>query len=162
MLGFLQSTSLSQLGSLYSETSRMIDSRHVSPPSYEERTRAGLNGLAEALSNPAFLQAAGYRSAANTGALQNELMQLANSPARSANEAVGLMQYAAELANRRLGLRREAIALEFINASIDSLDKYSAFVPAKTGFRPGAALDEQVVGILSPQRVTACLMEFFD
>src|SRR5690606_40734832 len=111
---------------------------------YEERSRAAINGLVEALNNPAFLQAAGYRSAANTGTLQNELMQLANSPARSATEAVGLMQYAAELANRRLGLRREAVALEFLNASIDGLDKYSAFVPAKTGLRPGAALDEQV------------------
>jgi len=74
-------------------------------------------------------------------------MQLANSPARDANSAVGLMQYAAELSNQRLGLRREAVALEFINESIDSLDKYSAFVPAKTGTRPGAALEEQVVGI---------------
>lgn len=147
MLGFLQTTNMSQLASLYSEASRMIDSRHVSPISYEERTRAGINGLVEALNNPAFLQAAGFRSAGNPGALQNELLQLANSPARSATEAVGLMQYAAELGNRRLGLRREAVALEFLNSSIDSLDKYSAFVPAKTGLRPGAALEEQVVGI---------------
>lgn len=147
MLGFLQTTNMNQIASLYAEASRMIDSRHVSPVSYEERTRAGLGGLVEALNNPAFLQAAGYRSAANTQALQNELMQLANSPARSANDAVGLMQYAAELANRRLGLRREAVALEFFNASLDSLDKYSAFVPARTGRRPGAGLEEQMVGI---------------
>ena len=147
MLGFLQTTNMNQIASLYAEASRMIDSRHVNPVSYEERTRAGLGGLVEALNNPAFLQAAGYRSAANTQALQNELMQLANSPARSANDAVGLMQYAAELANRRLGLRREAVALEFFNASLDSLDKYSAFVPARTGRRPGAGLEEQMVGI---------------
>lgn len=147
MLGFLQGTSMNQLAALFAETSRMVDSRHVSPVSYEERTRAALNGLVEALNNPAFLQAAGYRSAASTAALQNELRQLAASPARSANEALGVMQYAAELANRRLGLRREAVALEFLNASIDSLDQYSAFVPAKTGTRPGAALEEQVVGI---------------
>jgi len=147
MLGFLQTTSMNQLASMYSEASRMIDARHVSPPSYEDRSRAGINGLVEALNNQAFLQAAGYRSGGSTQQLQSELMQLANSPARDANSAVGLMQYAAELSNQRLGLRREAVALEFINESIDSLDKYSAFVPAKTGTRPGAALEEQVVGI---------------
>jgi len=147
MLGFLQTTNMNQLASLYSEASRMIDTRHVSPPSYEDRTRAGINGLVEALNNAAFLQAAGYRSAGSTQQLQSELMQLANSPARDANSAVGLMQYVAELGYSRLGLRREAMALEFINESIDSLDKYSAFIPAKTGARPGAALEEQVVGI---------------
>lgn len=147
MLGFLQTTNMNQLASLYSEASRMVDSRHVNPPSYEERSRAAINGVIEALNNQAFLQAAGYRSGGSTGSLQSELMQLANSPARNATDGVGLMQYTAELANRRLGLRREAVALEFINESLDSLDKYSAFVPAKTGARPGAALEEQVVGV---------------
>jgi len=147
MLGFLQTTNMNQLATLYSEASRMIDSRHVSPPSYEDRSRAAINGVIEALNNQAFLQAAGYRSGGSAGTLQNELMQLGNSPARNATDGVALMQYVAELSNRRLGLRREAVALEFLNESIDSLDKYSAFIPAKTGARPGAALNEQVVGI---------------
>jgi carboxyl-terminal processing protease len=115
--------------------------------------------LIEALHNPAFLQAAGV--SANPAAvqtLQGELSQLMNSPARSANEALGVMQYAAELANRRLGVRREAVALEFFNGTLDSLDKYTAFVPTKTGNGPVghapeldtynvAALEEHVVGI---------------
>ena len=147
MLGFLQSTSMNQLASLFTEVSRMIDSRHVSPPSYEDRNRAALDGVIAALNNPTFLQVAGYRSATSTQSLQSELAQLKQNPARSSTEALGLMQYVAELANRRIGVRREAVALEFLNESIDSLDKYSAFIPAKTGFGPGAILEEQVVGI---------------
>lgn len=147
MLGFLQTTNMNQIASLFTEVSRMIDSRHVSPLSYEDRTRAALDGVISALNNPTFLQAAGYRSAVSTQQLQSELAQLKQSPARSSTEALGMLQYVAELANRRIGVRREAVALEFFNESIDSLDKYSAFIPSKTGFGPGAVLEEQVVGI---------------
>ncbi|MFO1095268.1 MAG: S41 family peptidase, partial [Planctomycetaceae bacterium] len=117
------------------------------PPSYEDRSRAAINGLVEALNNPAFLQVAGDRSGGQTGALQSELTQLANNPAHNANDSVGLMQYVAQLASQRAGLRQEAVALEFINETIDALDKYSALIPAKTGAAPGASLEEQVVGI---------------
>lgn len=147
MLGFLQSTNMNQLASLFSETNQMIDARHVSPPSYEDRSRAAINGLVEALNNPAFLQVAGDRSGGQTGALQSELTQLANNPAHNANDSVGLMQYVAQLSSQRAGLRQEAVALEFINETIDSLDKYSGLIPAKTGAAPGASLEEQVVGI---------------
>ena len=147
MLGFLQQASLNQIMSLYVEASRLIDSRHVSPLSYEERSAAAIDDLVMALDNPAFLRAAGYRSAASTRNLQSQFEQLKRSPARSTNEAISLMQWTAELANRELGLSREAIAVEFLNGTLDALDKYSAFVPDKTGFGPSATLDEQMVGI---------------
>jgi carboxyl-terminal processing protease len=147
MLGFLQNSSMNQIMSLYNETSRLIDSRHVSPLSYEERTRQALENLIAALENPEFLQAAGYRSTQSTRSVQAELERLKNSPARSANEALGLMQWAAALASRQLGVRQEAVALEFFNSTLDSLDRYTAFVPAKTGLAPSAALEEQIVGI---------------
>jgi carboxyl-terminal processing protease len=148
MLALVRGTSLNQMMSLYSEASRLIDTRHVSPLSYEERTRAALGNLIAALENPAFLQAAGgTANSQSVRQLQNELAALQNSPARSSSEALGLMQYAAELANRRLGLRREAVAVEFLNGTLDSLDQYTAFVPSRTGFGPGAALEEQIVGI---------------
>ena len=41
MLGYLQNSSMNQIMSLYNEASRLIDSRHVSPLSYEERTSQG-------------------------------------------------------------------------------------------------------------------------
>lgn len=147
MLGFLQHASMNQIMSLYNETSRLIDSRHVNPLSYEERTRQALDNLITAFDNPDFLQAAGYRSAQSTRGVQAELERMKSSPARSANEALGLMQWAAALANRELGVRQEAVALEFFNSTLDSLDRYSAFMPAKTASTPSAALEEQIVGI---------------
>lgn len=147
MLSFLQNSSMNQIMSLYNEASRLIDGRHVSPLSYEERTRQAIDNLIAALDNPEFLQAAGYRSARSTASVQAELERLKSSPARSASEALGLMQWAAELANQQLGVRREAVALEFFNSTLDSLDRYSAFVPARTGSAPSAGLEEQIVGI---------------
>ncbi|MEZ6064853.1 MAG: S41 family peptidase [Planctomycetaceae bacterium] len=156
MLGFLQRMSVNHAMNLYVETSKLIDSRHVSPVSYEARTRRAMEGLGYALENSAFLQAAGGRADANqVRALQQELRQLAETNApRSANEAIGLMQFAADLANQRLGVRREAVALEFFNSSLDSLDKYTAFVPNKAAYGAieqeelqTAALEEQIVGV---------------
>ncbi len=148
MIAFLRNTTINQMMSLYNEAAQMIDSRHVNPLSYEERTRQAVNHLEAALENPEFLQAAGFRgNNQSIATLKQELNQLNASPARSASEALGVMQWAAELANRRLGLSREAVALEFFNGTLDSLDKYSAFVPAKTGFGPSAILEEQMVGI---------------
>lgn len=157
MLSLLNRTSLQEITSLFSEASTMIDTRHVSPNSYEDRTRAALEGVSKALENPAFLQA--NRVSPNPqsiAAVQQQLLQMAYSqPARSMSESVGLMQYAAELANRQLGIRKEAVALEYLNATIDSLDKYSALMPKSAGGSPGASLEphrtagleENIVGL---------------
>lgn len=157
MLRYLQSASAQQINQLFSEASNLIDTRHVNPLSYEERTQGAILGLIRAVENPAFLQV--NRINANSQSirdLQSELSQLARSqPARSMSESLGVMQWAQELANRRLGLRREAVALEFFNSTIDSLDKYSAFMPGDSPFATGAvepqfqtaALEENIVGI---------------
>jgi carboxyl-terminal processing protease len=156
MLGFLQRMNGNQAMNLYVEASRLIDSRHVSPISYEARTRRAMEGLSVALENSAFLQASGGRADVNQlRALQQELRQLTEAnPPRSANEAIGLMQFAADLANQRMGVRREAVALEFFNGTLDSLDKYSAFVPTKAAYGAldveelrTAALEENIVGV---------------
>ncbi|MBX3439468.1 MAG: S41 family peptidase [Planctomycetaceae bacterium] len=149
MLRFLSSTSMSQLTSLYTEMSRLIDQRHVSPLSYEQRTQRALSNLSRAIENPTFLQAVRANgNSANVRQAQAELTSLASrQPARSAQEAVSVMQYAASLLNRSLGIPMEATALEFINGTIDSLDQYSAFVPAETAQRPSASLEERIVGI---------------
>jgi carboxyl-terminal processing protease len=149
MTAFLQTASYSRITGLFVEVSRMIDSRHVNPPSYEQRTASALNHLAYAVATPEFLQANRLNpSPQAVAALQQELLGMAQSqPARSANEALGLMQWAAELASQRIGIRREAIALEFLNGTLDSLDRYSAFVPARTQTGPSASLEERIVGI---------------
>ncbi|QDT55037.1 Carboxy-terminal processing protease CtpB precursor [Caulifigura coniformis] len=149
MVGFQQTASFNQIANLFTEASRMIDARHVNPPSYEQRTSAALANVAHAISSPEFLQANRVNpNPQAVAALQQELMQMAQSqPARSSGEALGLMQWAAEMASQRIGVRREAIALEFLNGTLDSLDRYSAFVPAKTQMGPSAALEERIVGI---------------
>ena len=149
MVGFQQAASYNQIANLFNEVSRMIDARHVNPPSYEQRTAAALTSLAYAVATPEWLQA--NRVNANpqaVAALQQELLQMAQQqPARSAGEALGLMQWASEIGSQRIGVRREAIALEFLNGTLDSLDRYSAFVPNKTQMGPSAALEERIVGI---------------
>ncbi|MEW4489170.1 S41 family peptidase [Thalassoglobus sp. JC818] len=157
MLGFLSNASMQQLTSLYHEVSRMIDARHVNPVSYEVRVASSVEYLVAALSNPTFLRATGASANQNTiRQTQSELLQITRSqPARSATEAVGVMQWTAELVNRQLGIRREAVALEFINGTIDSLDQYSAFMPLASAYAPGAttdpirtvSLEENIVGI---------------
>jgi carboxyl-terminal processing protease len=161
MLSFLASTSMQQMASLYLEASRTIDSRHVAPTSYEDRTDAALEGLIRALQNPEFLKAAGARgSDANLqSAITSIEEMLGAQPARSAQESLGVMQFAADTLNRQLGVRREVAALEFMNAVLDSLDKYSSFMPERVGQSPGASnemhdsahttagLEERIVGV---------------
>lgn len=157
MQGFLRSTSMQQLTTLFQEASRMIDSRHVNPPAYEVRTQAALRNLVNVLENEDFWRV--HRGTPNANAIRTMQQKLSQSmtaqPARTATEAVGLMQWSAELVSRQTGIRREAIALEFINGTIDSLDKYSSFMPEASAYAPGAelegrktaSLEENIVGI---------------
>lgn len=157
MQTFVRSTSMQQLSTLFQETSQMIDARHVSPPAYEVRTRTAIEHLIQALENENFQRANGVSpSVQSVRQVQSELQRMLTAqPARTVNEAVGLMQWSAELVSRQLGIRREAVALEFLNSTIDSLDQYSAFMPEATAYAPGAdveirrtaGLEENIVGI---------------
>ena len=157
MLNFVSRTSMRELTTLYHEASRMIDARHVNPTGYEVRVQDAMMNLVAALENTTFLKANGaVGGSALIRQTQLELTQAVRSqPARTATDAVGIMQWAAELVNRRLGIRQEAIALEFLNGTIDSLDNYSSFMPLASAYSPGAGLDlirtasleEKIVGI---------------
>lgn len=159
MVSFVRSASMNTLTSLYQEISQFVDQRHVNPVSYEVRTARALDSLIRAVEHPAFLQASG--ASANPAAarqVQEELNRLKTSqPARSSQQALGVMQYAASMVSRSMGIRAEAVAAEFINGTIDSLDRYSAFNPGSTAGRSGAEgpgegvemanLSENIVGI---------------
>ncbi len=156
MLSVLNSTSMRQMSALFLEVSRTIDARHVSPTSYEVRTAAALEGLMRALENPEFLKVAGARG--SDADLQQATASLhemiGTQPARSAEEAMGVMQWAADTLNQQLGIRQEIVALEFVNATLDSLDKYSSFMPNKVANAPSAqansataGLEERIVGV---------------
>ena len=153
-LGFLSRTNMSQITSIYIEASNLIDTRHVSPTSYEVRTQTALRGLMGALNNRAFQQASGAAPRADQlQAFQNDLSQVMNSQGpRTANEAIGVMQWVAAMGSQRLGLRQEVVAMEFLNETLDSLDKYSSFMPNKSSAalepeHQTAALEESIVGI---------------
>ncbi len=160
MLNFLRRTSMSELSSLYLEASRMIDARHVNPTSYEDRSKTAILGLINAVENETFLRANNANiDPTNVRTLQSELNQLAQGqPARNANEALGLMQWAAEKTNQRLGVRREAVALEFLNSTLDGLDNYSAFMPSETAYNTGA-LDTELRTAAMDFELTAGLEE---
>ncbi len=156
MLSVLKSTNMRQMSSLFVEVSKTIDARHVSPTSYEVRTAAALEGLVRALANPEFLKVSGARgSDADLQQATTSLHEMMNQqPARSAEDAMGVMQWAADTLNQQLGIRQEIVALEFLNATLDSLDKYSSFMPNKVGNAPSAqanlataGLEERIVGV---------------
>ncbi len=149
MIGFLRTASMGQITSLYQEASRLIDQRHVNPAAYETRTAHALNSLSEALEHPAFLQAVGARpNPTAVRQVQSQLASLAQSqPVRSSQQGVSVMQYAAQMVSQSLNIRAEAAALEFVNGSLDSLDKYSAYVPSATAAGPSAGLEEHIVGV---------------
>src|SRR5690606_16213487 len=159
MVNFVRSASMSTITSLFQEVSQYIDQRHVNPVSYEVRTARALDSLIHAVEHPAFLQAVG--SSPNPAAarqVQAELNRMKTSqPARSSQQAMSVMQYAANLVSRSMGIRSEAVAMEFVNGTIDSLDRYSAFNPGASLGRSGAEaphegvemanLSENIVGI---------------
>jgi carboxyl-terminal processing protease len=159
MVNFVRSASMSTITSLFQEVSQYIDQRHVNPVSYEVRTARALDGLVHAVEHPAFLQAAGASpNPAAARQVQAELQRMKTAqPARSSQQALSVMQYAANLVSRSMGIRSEAVAVEFINGTIDSLDRYSAFNPGASLGRSGAEaphegvetanLSENIVGI---------------
>jgi|GEM_PF-2207734 len=157
MQSFLTRTSMNQILSVYREAAQMIDMRHVNPPSYEVRSQGAVQSVMLALNNPEFLRV--NNASMNNGSIQNiqmQLQQMAQTQvARDVNQAMALMQSVAEVVNRGTGIRREAVALEFLNGTMDVLDKYSAFMPESGNGRPGAMLDtvltagleENIVGV---------------
>ncbi|WP_437188218.1 S41 family peptidase [Planctomicrobium sp. SH668] len=146
MQGFLARTSMNQLVTVYREASQMVDQRHVDPPAVEMRSRSSIQNVIYALNNEHFLRAG--NASINVQGIQNvqgQLQQLMNQPARDTNQAVALMQTVAETVNRGTGIRREAVALEFLNGMLDSLDKYSSFMPESGSASNGAMIDSATV-----------------
>ena len=148
---------------LYLELSDLIDRRHVAPIGYEARTRAAIEGVSAALNSPAFQQAAGMTADRDAIArTQATLDALAARSARSSHEGLGLMQQTASIVARGTGASQGLVAMEFVHATLDSLDRYSSLVPTSTaaiegdlptqalvtdGFRQTAGLEERIVGI---------------
>lgn len=147
----VRSMSSQQIVELYQEISGLIDGRHLKPSSYDARVKQAVKNLTFALDSPAFLQANGIgQDPGRLDAFRADLQRVVDGqPIRGADDAYQAMQWTMQAAERDAGLRPTAVVMEFIHGATDSLDKYSAFVPAIGGGRgaPSAELEDHIVGI---------------
>ncbi|HTN03128.1 MAG TPA: S41 family peptidase [Planctomycetaceae bacterium] len=133
----------------YMEVAQLIDARHIEPTSYAQRTQAALRQLSIAAETPSFQQAVGLRAGSqNVRQFQQALQQMqAQANVRTANDAIAVMRQAGAAANQMLGINPAAVALEFVYASLDTLDQYSMFVPPEKSGSPSVGLENNIVGI---------------
>jgi len=152
LVRFLQNVSDNAAIQLYRETSQLIDTRHLQPTSYQSRVQNANANLLYALSNQAFMTANRIKaSPAQINAFRTDLQTAMQTlQVRNASEAVTAMYHTISLANRHLRLRAAGVAVEYVYASADTLDKYSTFLPDSSASQPRADLgdlDDHVVGI---------------
>lgn len=141
---FLGSISPQQAVSMYAETLELIQARHLSPPSPQAMVERGMTNLMAALQTPAFVQA--NRLSIDPRQAQALSMEVSQRPIQDVNDAVAALQSAMQGA-ASMGLAPQAVALEFEYGAIESLDRFSAFVPAETARRFNQQLGEAVVGV---------------
>lgn len=138
----VRAMSSSQALALYREVSQQTDQRHLEPSSYDLRVRRGLRNLGLALENPAFTQGLGIQADSfRVDGFRTTLSRLADSMRVAGyNEAQSVVQTVMQEA-QNIGLGGNVVAFEFANATVDTLDKFSALEPAEPG--RGASLDLQ-------------------
>ncbi len=115
---------------LYSEVMLKIESHYVEIPSWSHIVGMGSTGLEVALIDPVFLGR--YLQNTPVDQINNFRSELRATIARTAvrnrREARDAVNYAAWLANKRLGLPPTAIILEFVCGATNSLDDYTSFL----------------------------------
>ena len=141
---FATSTGWNRLVDLYRESSRLIDARHRDPNSYAARVTQALENLSEGVGNAEFRQAHGLTAdRSRVEGFRASLSRLAARPVRDVSDAVASMRDATRLAQRDLGLSPDAVAAEYLFGAVESLDKYSGFLPSET--RTGYGADATVI-----------------
>jgi hypothetical protein len=99
---------------VYYETAQLIDARHVSPATYEARTKRALDNLSLAMENPKFLQANRIApTPAKIKQFRDSLEWLAtNRPAKTSGDALNTVRWTMDLGNRIVGLSPSSVALD--------------------------------------------------
>ncbi|QDU79969.1 putative CtpA-like serine protease [Polystyrenella longa] len=146
---FIMGVSTQQALSLYQETARLIDTRHIEPTSYKERVEYALGNLDLAIQNQYFLSSNQISpSSQQISNFRNGLRQIhQNYPTTNASQAMNLINQTINMAQQTVGLRGSAVVTEFVFAATETLDKYSAFVPEDIYRKPSATLEDHIVGI---------------
>ena len=138
---FATGTGWTNLVRLYQEADQLIQTRHRAPNRPADRVAQALENLSEAVGNDSFRQAHNLTAGrSKVDAFRRELDRLAARPVRSTTDAIEAMRGAAGLARRDLGLSPDAVAAEFVYGAVESLDKYSGFLPSETRTGYGADL----------------------
>lgn len=141
---------------LYREATQLIDSRHIAPTAYAERSYRGLRSLSLAVGTAEFQSAYGVNlNESQVYRFRQSLNSLAANQPRNSSEALNVLYGAMNLANNQLRLPPQAVVLEFVYAATESLDKYSAFLPSankqgaaiETEERSANGLEDHIVGI---------------
>ncbi len=148
--GFLSLLNLppQQSVALYSEVMQMINTRHLEPSTPQVRVQKAMSNLMFALDVPTFVQTNQLMlQPGNVQAYRQALQQAMQAPIQSEQDAVNMLNWTMQMSAQQIGLRPAATALEFVYGAVESLDKYSAFVPPER--TPGASLqlESNLVGI---------------
>lgn len=145
----VRAMSTSQAAQLFREVSQQTDERHLEPSPYDLRVRRALRNLVMAVETPAFTQSLGISGDSfRIDGFRNSLSRISDSMrVTSISDAEQVMQVVMQEARTVPGLTGNIIAFEFTNATVDTLDKFSALEPEEPVGGRSASLDSEIVGI---------------
>ncbi len=146
---FLRATSPQTALKFYRESMQLIDARHLKPTSYQTRVNRAIQNLKLAVELPSFRQANGLNyTNSSARRFQADIDRFASSrTVRSANDAITMMYGVANIGKRSINLPATTVAMELVYGAVESLGKYSTFIPSEPTVRPSASLEDHVVGI---------------
>lgn len=146
---FAQTLTAERALAMFNEISQLIDSRHLQPKPYEERTAQAVQNLMQALDNADFLTASRANPSRDAIAgFRQTLTQLETGRGvQTAADAANALRWTMDVASQTLGLAPGCVVTEFIYGATETLDPYSTFIPPANATGPKAALEDHVVGI---------------
>jgi carboxyl-terminal processing protease len=149
VIGFISQLDAQRGLQLYSEVLDLIQNRHLEPQSPAALVQRAQANILLALRTPAFVQA--NRIAANPqqlAALQQAFAGMSQQMQVTSNQqAIAAAQWSMQAAQQTVGLSPQVTVVEFIYGAVDSLDRFSAFVPPETAKLSNQQLGESVVGV---------------
>ena len=145
----IRSLSADQALQLYREVSTQTDARHLEPSTYDLRVRRALRNLGLVLDNPSAIQTLGIpQDSFKADGFRDSLSRIWDvMNVQNKSDAEQVMRTVMQQAQQVPGMTPGLVAFEFSNATIDTLDKFSALEPSEPTQGPSAALDSEMVGI---------------
>jgi carboxyl-terminal processing protease len=134
---------------LYNEVLLKVQAHYVDGPKWKQWVANAEGGLEVATSEPTFLQANSARVAGPAlEKLREELHQaLASRTIESRSDACGAVAMLAGLARDRLGIEANALVMEFVCGTANSLDPYSAYLTPDQLGETYAQIEGHFVGL---------------